>query len=180
MLVAGTIYSPSSTASYDSKNVGPAKTITANNFVVTGSVKQYYNLTNTTATTTGTITAKALTASAAPVTKVYDGAATATLSFSALNSAAGLVGTDDVALTYTSAAYNDKNVANGKAITITGLSLTGTERNNYALNAFSTTGARLLPTVWLLAMMSAQFIPALLLILKMWVSIKPLPLPDWL
>lgn len=84
------------------------------------------------------VNAKALTATAQTISKVYDGNTGATITFNALT---GLVGSDEVSVSYTSASYNDKHAGNNKSITINGLELVGAQAANYSLNTFSTTGA---------------------------------------
>ncbi|MGY0041203.1 YDG domain-containing protein [Pedobacter sp. NJ-S-72] len=80
------------------------------------------------------IAQKALTATFAAVTKVYNGNAVANVVFDPLNAGGGLVAPDVVSVTYTSAAYNNPGVGAAKAITITGLGLTGASASNYVLN----------------------------------------------
>src|SRR5690606_16728356 len=84
---------------------------------------------------------KAITATAQAVSKTYDGTSMATITFNDFTTAGGLVGTDDVDITYSSASYNNKHVGTNKAITINGLELAGTAKGNYSLAPFSTTGA---------------------------------------
>ena len=70
---------------------------------------------NTTAATTANITAgMALTISATGIDKIYDGTNTATVTLSD-NRIAG----DVFTATYTGATFADKNVGNGKAVTVT-------------------------------------------------------------
>jgi hypothetical protein len=80
-----------------------------------------------------------LTVNQAPVTgsitatnKVYDGTITATISSYSLSG--GLFG-DDVSLTGGTATFSDKNVANNKSVTATGLTLTGAMANDYSLTS---------------------------------------------
>ena len=75
-----------------------------------------------------------LTVSATGINKVYDGTTTAALTL-ADNRLAGDVFTDADA----SATFVDKNVANGKAVTVASITITGTNAGNYALA--STTAA---------------------------------------
>ncbi|UKJ06770.1 MBG domain-containing protein [Solitalea lacus] len=58
-------------AQFDNKDAGNSKAVIANNFVLSGTEKDYYNLTTTTATTTGTITPKQVTVTADAKSKVY-------------------------------------------------------------------------------------------------------------
>ena len=90
---------------------------------------------------TGTLTVnpKALTVTAGDlkVTKVYDG--TNNAGVAAENTKLGLdgvVNNDDVQVSYTTiGAYADANVGSGKAVTISGLSLTGAKASNYTISA---------------------------------------------
>jgi gliding motility-associated-like protein len=84
-----------------------------------------------------TVDPKLLTATAQAVSKVYDGNSDAIVTFNALT---GIVGTDVVSVGYTSASYDNKDVGTEKSITIDGLILEGAARDNYSLNAFTTTG----------------------------------------
>jgi hypothetical protein len=62
--------------------------------------------------------------------KQYDGTNSATINTQSLN---GVIGSDDVSLTGGTATFDNQNVGNGKAVTISGLSLTGTDARNYTL-----------------------------------------------
>ncbi|MNS00982.1 hypothetical protein D3C72_322560 [compost metagenome] len=128
------------TAQYDNKNTGAGKTITVNGFVLSGLQKDYYTLTTTSATTTGEITAKPITATAGIISKVYDGTDLAVVNFNGFTAANGLVGTDDVQVQYASARYNSKDVGVAKPVTINGLVLSGADNNNYVLNTFTASG----------------------------------------
>src|SRR5204863_930449 len=89
-----------------------------------------------TASTTADITARALTVSATGVNKVYDGttAATATLSDDRVSG-------DSLTDSYTSAAFDNKNVGSAKPVSISGISITGTDAGNYSLNNRTATTA---------------------------------------
>jgi hypothetical protein len=62
--------------------------------------------------------------------KVYDGTVLATITGRTLS---GVIGSDDVSLSGGTAAFNDPNVGSGKAVTVSGLSLSGAAVTNYAL-----------------------------------------------
>ena len=81
-----------------------------------------YMFDRTTASTTADITARALTVSAAGMNKVYDGTTTATVTLSD-DRVSGDVLTDG----YTSATFADKNVGTGKTVSVTGISISGTD-----------------------------------------------------
>ena len=55
----------------------------------------------------------------------------------------GIVDGDEVGLTYESitAAFADKNVGTDKKVTVTGFSLNGTDKGNYALGECTTTAS---------------------------------------
>ena len=95
---------------------------------------------NATASTTAIITPAALAITAHGQGKVYDGTTAATLTLSD-NRVAG----DALTLNYTSAAFNDKNVGTYKAVSVTGITLTGTDAGNYTFNATASTTASITP-----------------------------------
>lgn len=131
------------TANYDSKDAGTGKTLTANAFVLSGADKNNYSLTTTTASTTGNIGQKAITATlnATPlITKVYDNNRSAILA-PANYSLSGILGTDMVTISG-AATYDTKNTGTGKSITAASLLLSGAQKDNYSLsnNSATTTG----------------------------------------
>src|SRR5439155_1709511 len=77
-----------------------------------------------------------LTASITANIKVYDGTTPATI---ATPSVSGVIGSDTVNLSGGTATFSDKNVANGKTVTATGLNLSGTAAGNYQLASTSAT-----------------------------------------
>jgi hypothetical protein len=78
-----------------------------------------------------TISQKSLTPGFTALNKMYDGDAKATIFSRTL---AGVVGSDDVTLGTTgTASFDSKNVGNGKPVSGTGFSLTGTQAGNYVL-----------------------------------------------
>lgn len=86
-----------------------------------------------------TVSPKALTVTAGnlKITKIYDG--TNNAGVAAENTKLGLEGVvnnDNVQVSYTTiGAYADANVGSGKAVTISGLSLTGAKASNYTISA---------------------------------------------
>src|SRR5207248_1792818 len=89
-----------------------------------------YNLVNTTAATTADITAKTLTISATGINKIYDGTTAASVTLSD-----DRIAGDVFADVYTSAAFDTKNVGTAKTVSVSGISITGTDAGNYAFNA---------------------------------------------
>src|SRR5207247_1605915 len=115
------------TATFASKTVGAAKTVTATGLSLSGADAGNYQLASTTASTTADITAKTLTVSGVTANnKAYDGNTTATLN---LGSAAlvGVVSGDSVTLNSASAVGNfaSATVGTAKTVTVSGLSLSG-------------------------------------------------------
>ncbi len=87
-----------------------------------------------------TIQPKPLTISATGNNKVYDATANALVSLSSN----ALVG-DAVTLAYTSAMFSDRAVANGKTVTINGITLSGASAANYTFNTTASTTANIIP-----------------------------------
>jgi hypothetical protein len=125
-------------ASFATKTVGTAKPVAVSGIAISGPAAGNYSLTNPTATTTANITALSTTASFTAASKGYDGTTAATVSGRTVTNA--LTG-DAVALGGGVAAFNNKNVATGKTVTLTGAALTGNDAGNYRLTTVSTTTA---------------------------------------
>src|SRR5947209_4578959 len=125
------------TQTFDSRNVGTTRVITPAISFTSGSVSNYA-LTLVTKTNQ-TITPRALTVSASGLNRVYDGTTAATVTLSD-NRLSGDVFTDS----YTAAAFADKHVANGNTVSVSGISISGTDAANYALaNTTATTTANI-------------------------------------
>lgn len=110
------------------------KSITVGGYSLTGTDAGYYTL-NTTLTVTADITKKALTLGAIVITdKKYDGNSTAIISNIPINS--GIVGTDVVAVNIplASAAYTDADIGSDKAVSVSGIQLTGADSANYSVS----------------------------------------------
>src|SRR5215204_3719054 len=91
-------------------------------------------------TPTLTVNKKAITGSFTAANKEYDGNDVAQVLTRSLS---GQVSGDDVSLTGGTAHFSDKNVANGKTVTLTGASLGGTDKDNYTLGSVNTTTANI-------------------------------------
>ncbi|NCU82069.1 MAG: filamentous hemagglutinin, partial [Acidimicrobiia bacterium] len=140
--LTGVLNSDSVTATgsgnFDDKNVGSGKTITAT-YTLSGNDAANYSIGS--ATTTGSITAKALTISGlAGTNKEYDGTTTATINTSSIVKT-GLVIGDTVTVSATGA-FNDKNVGNSKTVTITS-TYGGADVNNYTITDQTSTTANI-------------------------------------
>ncbi|HZS52607.1 MAG TPA: YDG domain-containing protein, partial [Bryobacterales bacterium] len=123
---------------YDNKNAGTGKTLTVSAYTVNdGNSGNNYTVTTVT-NTTGVINQRSLTVSATGVNKVYDGNTNATVTLSD-NRVAG----DSISTSYANAAFADKNVGVGKTVTVSGVSIAGTDAGNYTCNTTTTTTANI-------------------------------------
>jgi trimeric autotransporter adhesin len=115
-------------ASFAGKAVGTGLAVSVSGIALTGTDAGNYTP-NSTASTTAGITPRSLTVTATGVDKVYDGDQDATVTLTD-NKVAG----DDVTESYALAAFADKAAASGKAVSVTGISLSGgADAGNYAL-----------------------------------------------
>ena len=73
--------------------------------------------------------------------KSYDGTTSATVTL-----ATDAIGGDVVTAAYTSASFADKNVGNGKPVSVSGISISGADAGNYTLlNTTASTTANITP-----------------------------------
>ena len=123
---------------YDIKDVGTIKILTASGLVINnGFSGGNYNIIYVN-NETGVINAKGLTVTGATtVPKTYDGGVIATVNFTSavLNGVVSGEGASVVALNSASysAIFDNKNVGTGKTVTVSGLTLDGTGASNYSL-----------------------------------------------
>ena len=122
-------------ASYADKNAANSKALSVSSINVTGTDAGNYTF-NTTASTTANITKAALTVAATGINKVYDALTSGTVTLSDNH-----LGSDSLNLSYGSASYADKNAANGKLISVSGINVTGTDSGNYTFNTSANTNA---------------------------------------
>jgi hypothetical protein len=123
------------TATFDNKNIGNGKTVTATGLTLGGTDAAKYVLTATTATDTANITQKHITGTFTAADKVYDGNTSATVLTRDLN---GDIEADDVEFTGGTATFDNKNVGTDKTVTLTGATLSGTDAGNYILDSVAT------------------------------------------
>jgi hypothetical protein len=132
------------TGNFSDKNVADGKTVDITGLTLGGVSAVNYNLTTNTATTTANITAKAITLnSVTAANREYNGVADASATVSAYGSFTGVISGDgsgvSVDTTNVVASFIDGNKANGKAVSVTGIALSGTEAGNYSIvGGFST------------------------------------------
>lgn len=118
------------------KNVGNSKTIDVTGVSLTGADSANYTVTAT-GSATANITPRALTVTYTGQNKVYDGTTAAVVTTS-----------DDRVLGDTltinrSAAFSDKNVGTGKTISVSGVSLSGTDGGNYSVASTGSASANI-------------------------------------
>ncbi len=118
------------TGTFATKAVGTGKTVNVSSVTLTGADSSNYTVTNPT-DVTGVITAKALTIAGMLVTtKEYDGGVTATLTGGSL---VGIISPDVVSINTRSGSFATKTVGTGKAVTVSSVTLTGTDSSNYTV-----------------------------------------------
>src|SRR5262249_24533291 len=123
------------TASFASKSVGTAKTVTATGLSLSGLAAGNYQLASTSSSTTANITVRSLTISAMAANKAYNGPSSAIVTLSD-NRVAG----DNFSISYT-AGFPDKNVGTAKTVSVSGISISGTDAANYSANTSASTTA---------------------------------------
>jgi formylglycine-generating enzyme required for sulfatase activity len=137
-VVSGTIDGDTVTVSagtiaFANKNVGTGKTITLSGWSLTGTDAGNYSL-SAQSNATANITAKPVTITGLSASnKFHNGLPSATVSGTAVIN--GLVSGDTVTVVTGTAAFADANIGNGKTVTFSGWSLTGTDAGNYSLSA---------------------------------------------
>src|SRR5207244_584974 len=133
------VVASSGSASFADKNVGTGKMVSVSGISTSGTDAGNYHLVNTTTTTTANISQRDLAVTADGVNKVYDGGTLATVTLSTDK----LLG-DSVTPAYTTASFADKNVATGKAVSVSGIPIAGTDAGNYHLaNTTAATSANI-------------------------------------
>jgi gliding motility-associated-like protein len=135
------LVSTGATGTFANKNVGTGKLVLTSGFTLGGPDAGNYTITYP--SSLADITSAGLTVSGIIANnKVYDGTTTATLN--AVNaSLVGVFGTDNVTLNITGATgtFTDKNAGIGKSVSISGLTLGGTDGGNYKLTQPSMTSS---------------------------------------
>ena len=119
---------------FDNKNAGTGKTLTAAGSITDGNSGNNYAVTYVD-NNTGVIDQLAITGAITANDKTYDGNATASI---ASRSLTGAIFGDDVSYVGGTASFADKNAEIGKTVTATGLSLSGVDAGNYTVNSTDT------------------------------------------
>ena len=122
-------------AAYDNKNVGKGKTVTFTGFTLSGDAAANYKLTAQPEAVTADITVKEIKIvdTAVETSKIYDGSTDAKITEKGTFD--GLINGDKVDIVTGKAAYDDKNVGNGKTVAFSDFALSGDDAANYVLAA---------------------------------------------
>ncbi|WP_367847173.1 YDG domain-containing protein [Rhodoferax sp. WC2427] len=117
--------------SFADKQVGTGKAVTASGYTLGGTDAANYALVQPTGLAASITPAPLLVTGVGAVSKVYDATTSATLTGTASTTA---LGTDVVAVGGTGVGnFADKNVGTGKAVAVTGYTLSGADAANYAV-----------------------------------------------
>jgi hypothetical protein len=128
-------------ASFADRNAGNGKAVTISGISISGDDAGNYKLLNTTTNTTANITPLPIIGSFASADKVWDGNTAATVTTRLVS---GAIAGDDVGLSGGTATFDNPNVGNDKTVTLTGATLAGADKDNYALASVSTATADIL------------------------------------
>src|SRR5206468_1615476 len=126
-------------AKFDSRNVGD-RTVTLTDGALAGNDKDNYTLASV-ATASAKITPLGVTGKFASADKVYDGTLAAAATGRAL---VGAVQGDTVSLSSGTATFDSRNVGD-RAVTLTGATLAGADKDNYTLSSAATAPAKITP-----------------------------------
>jgi gliding motility-associated-like protein len=118
---------------FDNKNKGTTKPITVTGFTAPSA---NYTITQPTGLT-GDITPKTAIINIVASNKQYDGTTSATVT----PSSSSFIFPDNVTITYASAAFDTKDVGINKIVTVTGISLSGTDAPNYVVASTTATAS---------------------------------------
>jgi hypothetical protein len=116
------------------KHAGTDKTVSISGITLGGADAGNYNLTTPTATAIANINKATITAvtGITAANKVYDGNTSAALSYGGA-AFTGKLGTDNLTVASASGTFNNRNVGGGKPVSISGITLGGTDAGNYNL-----------------------------------------------
>jgi hypothetical protein len=136
-----TLDASAATAAFVTKTVGIGKTVNINGLVLTGTDAGNYTITQP--TTTGTITVREVGPGFTANSKEYDGNASATI---ATRSLSNTIDNDIVSLTGGTATFANAAIGDGKTVTATSFTLTGTDAGNYTISPNSATATASITT----------------------------------
>jgi len=119
--IAGDALTISSTDAFTDKNAGSGKYVGVSNIAISGADAGNYTVNSSTATVAN-ITKATLNVAAVGVNKVYDATTAATVSLTGQ-----VIGTDVVSVNYSTAAFSNKNVGQGKQVSVGGVNVSGAD-----------------------------------------------------
>ncbi len=134
-IVGVEVVSGSASGTFDNKNANTGKTVTIGTITLAGANSGNYTV-GSASPTTANITQASLTASGTAANKVYDANTNASVTISLV----GVLGSDVVSGT-AGGTFSDKNVANGKTVTIGTVTLGGADAGNYNVGSAGTATA---------------------------------------
>jgi len=125
--------SSAASGTFNSKDVLSANTVTVSGMAINGTDSGNYTLTQPTVSANITPAPLSVTGTTAN-NKVYDGTTSATINTTA-SVLSGVIGGDNVNLNVTGAigAFNSKDVVNSNAVTVSGMTLSGTDSADYTV-----------------------------------------------
>jgi trimeric autotransporter adhesin len=115
---------------FANKNVGNGKAVTVTGYTLSGADAGNYTVVQPTAVTANITPASLAVTGVGANNKVYDTTNTATLNGTA---AVAALGSDVVSVSGGGGTFADKNVGNGKVVTVTGYTLGGADAGNYTV-----------------------------------------------
>jgi hypothetical protein len=143
VLAGDTVTFADTSATFNSKDVTTANTVTIAGITDGGLDAGNYTLNNTAATAGANIAPLAITVSATGINKVYDGGVTAAVALAST----GVLPGDSVVFADSSATFANKNVANGLLVSVAGITEGGTGADNYTINTTATAAANITPAI---------------------------------
>src|SRR5205823_3226380 len=126
-------------ANFNNKNVGNGKAVTVIGVILSGADAGNYTVSPPSGLTAD-ITVLHITGTFTMGNKIYDGNTSAMV---LTRSLVGAISGNAVSVTGSTATFSDKNVGNGKTVTLTGASLSGGDAGNYVLDSVSTITANI-------------------------------------
>jgi len=125
-------------ASFADKNVGANKAVSVTGISISGSDAGNYNLVNTTANTTASITARPLVVTAIGIDKIYDATTAANVTLSD-----DRIAGDALIFAFAAASFANKDAGTGKPVSVVGISIGGDDAGNYNHNTTANTTANI-------------------------------------
>ncbi|MEI6084335.1 MAG: MBG domain-containing protein [Verrucomicrobiota bacterium] len=151
--VSGDTLTLSGSATVASKNIGTRSITSFSGLTLGGASAGNYTFTG--ANGSVSIATRLLTVTATGQNKNYDGNTTATVTL-ADDRASG----DSLTLGYTSATFADSAIGGGKIVTVTGITVTGSDAGNYTFNGTTTTTADITGVPVVTTHPASQLVPA--------------------